>query len=321
MTCPHCGYMSNDHTLPISMQDNYEIVPNFQYNCTIKGLVLDDDSFTVYSYEDNRNLYQNFGKWDRIKTMMPGLAEAIQSLSMQESILVADMNSYVKRLIASGDYRFSIDRNGNILPTIRDKTGIFKQVRLREMEITPNITQAFNNLYTQALMAQILGEIRYVGNAIKEIHVELQNDRLAKAESAYDKLVQARQIQDAKLREVSLLNLIGSATDAKRILMRNFTQNMQYIEARAEPSTGQMVMDHIFRGDRDIDTKATDALQALTWITNSVQIECEGYSILGEHKAARECLVQFNNFITNNQLTNRDKLLHLLGNSKKSSIT
>ena len=80
------------------------------------------------------------------------------------------------------------------------------------MALTPNLTQSLNNLSTHAVMAQILDEIEYVGDAIREIHVELQNDRLAMAEGARDKLM-----QDAKLREAAMLDVIHSATDAKRV--------------------------------------------------------------------------------------------------------
>lgn len=88
-------------------------------------------------------------------------------------------------------------------------------------------------------MAQILDEIEYVGDAIREIHVELQNDRLAMAEGARDKLVQTRLIQDAKLREAAMLDVIHSATDAKRVLMRNFSQNMYHITEHSQKSDFQ----------------------------------------------------------------------------------
>ena len=114
------------------------------------------------------------------------------------------MDQYVKDLIDQGVYRFTIDKQGEILPTIRDADGFVKQVRLEDMALTPNLTQSLNNLSTHAVMARILDEIEYVGDAIREIHIELQNDRLAMAESAKDKLKQARRIQDTKLRDRSL---------------------------------------------------------------------------------------------------------------------
>ena len=30
--CPHCGYVSSDSSLPISVQDTYEVVPIFSYD-------------------------------------------------------------------------------------------------------------------------------------------------------------------------------------------------------------------------------------------------------------------------------------------------
>lgn len=115
----------------------------------------------------------------------------------KDKVLVAKMDSYVKTLIEKGIYRFSIDKNGEILPTIRDAEGIVKQVRLEEMHFTPELANSLSNLQTQAAMAQILDEIEYVGDAIRGIHIELQNDRIALAESTKDKLLLAAKIQDS----------------------------------------------------------------------------------------------------------------------------
>ena len=83
----------------------------------------------------------------------------------------------LKEMIKKGLYRFSIDKNGEILPTIRDASGIVKQVRLEEFKLTPELSQSLGHLNTHAAMAQILDEIEYVGDAIKQIHIELQNER------------------------------------------------------------------------------------------------------------------------------------------------
>lgn len=232
--------------------------------------------------------------------------------------MVAKMDSYVKDLIDKGIYRFTIDKQGEILPTIRDADGFVKQVRLEDIDLTPNLVQSLNNLSTLAVMAQILDEIEYVGDAIKELHIEFQNDRLAMAEGARDKLMQARLIQDATLREASLLDVIHSATDAKRVLMRNFAQNVHYISKHAQKSDLQMIFD--FKGEKDVGRRAIDAFQALVYITNSVQIECEGYAMLGEYEACKECLEEFKSFIVENKLNKRDTLLLLNENSSQKRI-
>lgn len=314
--CPHCGFQSADPKRPISEQDKYEMVPIFEYD--IEEWQPNRGELSIISYEDNRSLIQYFGKWENIKVKLPAIAEVIGAMSGKDHIMVAKMDSYVKDLIDKGIYRLTIDKQGEILPTIRDADGFVKQMRLKDMALTPNLTQSLNNLSTYAVMAQILDEIEYVGDAIREIHVELQNDRLAMAEGARDKLMQARLIQDAKLREAAMLDVIHSATDAKRVLMRNFSQNMYHITEHSQKSDFQMMLD--FKGEKDVSRKAIDAFQALVYITNSVQTECEGYAMLGEYEPCKECLEEFKSFIVENKLNERDTLLLLNENSSQKRI-
>lgn len=314
--CPHCGFQSADPSRPISEQDKYEIVSIFEYD--IEEWKSNRGDLSVISYEDNKSLIEYFGDWETIKIKLPAIAEVIGSLANKEHVMIAKMDSYVKGLIDKGVYRFTIDKNGEILPTIRAADGFVKQVRLEDMALTPNLTQSLNNLSTHAVMAQILDEIEYVGDAIREIHIELQNDRLAMAESARDKLKQARMIQDAKLREIALLGIVNSATDAKRILMRNFTQNMLHIVKHSHKSDLQLILSP--KSEKDISTKAIDAFQSLVYITNAVQTECEGYAMLGEYEPCRECLLEFKSFIEENKLDQRDTLLLLNENSAQKRI-
>lgn len=314
--CPHCGFQSADPSRAISEQDKYEIVPIFEYD--IEEWKPNRGDLSVISYEDNKSLIEYFGDWETIEVKLPAIAEVIGSLANKEHVMIAKMDSYVKDLIDKGIYRFTIDKNGEILPTIRDADGFVKQVRLEDMALTPNLTQSLNNLSTHAVMAQILDEIEYVGDAIREIHIELQNDRLAMAESSRDKLKQARMIQDAKLREIALLGVVNSATDAKRILMRNFTQNMYHIVEHSHKSDLQLILSP--KSEKDISPKAIDAFQSLVYITNAVQTECEGYALLGEYEPCRECLLEFKSFIEENKLDQRDTLLLLNENSAQKRI-
>lgn len=314
--CPHCGFESEDPSRPISEQDKYEIVPIFAYD--IKEWKPTGGDLSVISYEDNKSLIEYFGDWETIKIKLPAIAEVISSLANKEHVMIAKMDGYVKNLIDKGIYRFTIDKNGEILPTIRDADGFVKQVRLEDMALTPNLMQSLNNLSTHAVMAQILDEIEYVGDAIREIHIELQNDRLAMAESSRDKLKQARMIQDAKLREIALLGVVNSATDAKRILMRNFTQNMHHIVEHSQKSDLQLILSP--KNEKDVSPKAIDAFQSLVYITNAVRTECEGYAMLSEYEPCRECLREFKSFIEENKLNERDTLLLLNENSAQKKI-
>lgn len=309
--CPHCGFQSSNPSMAISLQDKYEIVPVFDYD--IDEWNPNRGDLSVISYEDNRQLIQYYGNWDFIQTRLAPIAEVIKEMAESEHILVADIDPYIKKLIKKGIYRFTIDKKGRILPTIRDAKHIVKQVRLRDMTYAPNLIPSLNNLSVHAAMAQILDEIEYIGDAIQGIHIELQNDRIALAESAKDKLMQARQIQDSRLRSQAILGVISSATDAKRTLMRSFSQNWLYIQEHSNQSNIEQIFD--FKGPKNVPSKSQDAMQELVYLTNAVQIECEGYALLGEYDACKICLDEFSGFIKENRLNERDTLLLLNENT------
>lgn len=316
-TCPHCGYVSSDSSRPISAQDTYEVVPNFSYDIEEWNPNREQSSFI--SYEDNRTLVKYLGNWQNIWIRLPAIAKVIKSMAKKDKILAAKMDSYVKSLIEKGIYRFTIDKQGEILPTIRDAEGIVKQVRLQEMPLTPDLANSLANLQTHAAMTQILDELECIGDEIRGIHIELQNDRIALAESTKDKLLFASRIQDTKLREIALLNVVNSATEAKRVLTRNFVENFNFIAENSQKNGVQLFMEG--KKGRIIPQKAADAFQALVAITNSVQIECQGYALLGEYEASKESLLQFRKFITDNKLDNRDTLILLNGNTPTQNMT
>lgn len=315
--CPHCGYVSSDCSLSISVQDTYEVVPTFAYD--IEEWNPNRKPSNLIAYEDNRTLVEYLGNWQNIQLRLPAIAKVIKGMGEKDKILVAKMDSYVKTLIDKGVYRFTIDKQGEILPTIRDADGIVKQVRLQEMTLTPELANSLTNLQTHAAMAHILDEIEYVGDVIRGIHIELQNDRLALAESTKDKLLLASRIQDTKLREIALLNVVNSATEAKRVLMRNFAENLNYIAENSQKNDVQLLIEG--KKGRDIPQKAADAFQALVSITNSVQAECQGYALLGEYEASKESLLQFRQFIEDNKLNDRDTLILLNENTPMKKMT
>ena len=181
--CPHCGFQSADPKRPISEQDKYEMVPIFEYD--IEEWQPNRGELSIISYEDNRSLIQYFGKWENIKVKLPAIAEVIGAMAGKEHIMVAKMDSYVKDLIGKGIYRFTIDKQGEILPTIRDADGFVKQVRLENMALTPNLTQSLNNLSTHAVMAQILDEIEYEYDAEMRI-VKVLESNTETASYTYD---------------------------------------------------------------------------------------------------------------------------------------
>lgn len=316
ITCPQCGFpiCTEKNLLSSNLSENNHMIPIFKYD--LEELDYGDDIYEIVSTDDNKNILEEFGKWENIKNEAPAIAEIINAMAHKEETLVARMDDYVKKLIDKGVYRFSIDANGDILPTISNGKKIVKQVRLEKQNLTPKINDSINNLTLQATMNKIIDEIESLNCAIKGIHIELQNDRIALAESAIDKMNQALKIEDIKLKEIAIINAILTATDAKRTLIRNFSQALNDSIIDSNKSELRMMLENI--KSNDASNKANEAFQSLVIITNMVKLECKGYSILGESAAASEALKQFEKFIVNNKLDNKNTLIRLNGSTIKN---
>ena len=57
-TCPYCGYQSDNPSRPISEQDEYAEQPHFQFVFNYC-----DEQLCALPREDERNIYDCFGKW------------------------------------------------------------------------------------------------------------------------------------------------------------------------------------------------------------------------------------------------------------------
>lgn len=97
LVCPHCGFYSENKKLPISVQDRFEEMPVFEYE--IEKWNPNRGDLTAISYDDNRQLFEFFGKWKNIKMAIPAIAEAIEALAANETYMVADYDEYVADLI------------------------------------------------------------------------------------------------------------------------------------------------------------------------------------------------------------------------------
>ena len=221
-------------------------------------------------------------------------------------------------MVKEGRLRFRLDSEGRIMPFVYDDKGIYKQVRLNMETVPPDVTNAMRQLETQAALSMVLAEVRSLRDQLEGIRIGLQNDRLALAEGAWDKLMQAREVEDSRLRDALIMQALSSATDAKRTLMRNFTQNANYlieqsdIDLNRNPLALVRRLGESLNGNERIHQAAADAFDDLVQITNVVRVEGEGYSMLGQERAACACLDQFSEFIKANGL-DEDTLLVIDG--------
>lgn len=315
-TCSYCGYTAVDPAKPISQQESYEVVPRVQVELE-RWDAWDDSSkveLTEVPHQDARRLFGFLSNWKEIQAAAPAVARLLKESFGEDQVkLAANLPQHVMKMIQEGKLRFVLDKSGEILPTVYGSKGAYKQVRLQWENIPPDVTGAFQHLETQASIALVLGEVKSLHEEMEVIRVGLQNDRLALADSAWDKLMQARKIEDTRLRETLVTEAISSGIDAKRTLMRNFTENLRYLQQHSnqgsfDPDAWKEALSKKSR------TCAAEAFQDLTSITDAVRVEGEGYAILGQNEASVESLNQFREFIQENRLDDRDTLLLINSN-------
>ena len=327
LSCPQCAFTGENPSQPISEQATYEKHPVFQaeierWDPKLGQIVTE---YIDISPNTSRKLFKLFAD-PKIFLSIPELGRLIaDTLGEKDVELVAKMPDYIMKLVDEEVLHFRRDANGQIMPFVFDnKEKVFKQVRLDWNQVDPDITPTLRHLETQMAISTVLAEVQSLREEIAGIHIELQNDRLALAESAWDKLMQARTIEDARLREMLVVQAITTATDAKRTLMRNFTENMKYLDAhsgkkfvervqdkgmvKAAQETVQGIATNPNRG------KAADAFHDLVSIINAVRVEGTGYEILEQDEASKECLIEFRKFIIDNKLDERNTLLVINSN-------
>lgn len=302
--CPFCGFRSGAKNLPMIASKK----PLMRIQWESSSLASEFDQVFPISTIQNNNLNIIFGRAENLSRVAPAFFQAVMSM-LPKTIKVAEINPEIQRLIDEGVYKFLTDKTGEILPTIFGENHIVAQVRLKDMMVTPDLGRSILDLQTQTALAQVISEIHDVQRGIANLHSELQDDRLALAESAWQQLQQAAQISDSRVREEKLLNILSSATDAKCILFRAFESEKRFFDARKDKDWFSKLIDK--EAQNHGDEHSAEIFNSLLAITKTVQVETTVYCLLGEQNAARLSMKQFSDFISANALDDRNTLLAL----------
>ncbi|PKM78906.1 MAG: hypothetical protein CVU88_08555, partial [Firmicutes bacterium HGW-Firmicutes-13] len=302
--CPFCGFRSSAKNLPMAANKNP--LKRIQWETT--SLASEFDQVFPISTIQNNNLNIIFGQAENLSRVAPAFFETIKAM-FPKTIKVADINPHLQSMIDQGIFKFLTDKSGDILPTIFGEKSIVAQVRLKDIVLTPDLGSSIVDLQTQSALAKVINEIHEVQKGIANLHNELQDDRLALAESAWQQLQQAVQISDARVREEKLLHILSSATDAKCILFRAFESEKRFFDARKDKHWFLKMLDK--EAQEHGDEHSAEIFNSLLAITKTVQVETTVYCLLGEQNAARLSMMQFSEFIRTNSLDKRDALLDL----------
>lgn len=298
--CPYCGFRGDDPSRPIYKQGEYHPVPIVP--CEI---VVDDGRSCEIrlSDEDNKNLFRHLTDWKWLSTMIPALAETLESIFGGTVHLEAKLPEHIMHMIEEGKLHFATDKNGEILADVFDERNkIFKQVRLEKVVRNDALLPAMQHLETQAALCLVMEKIDEVGRAVQQLGEELQQDRLARIGAALDMFQQACRIKSSRERNEYVREALNEATRAKALLVRNFAQQQRLME----------------QGGKKSDA-ALRAMQDYVAIVNAVNVQMQTHMALGQQDAAAYCLQDLNKFIKNYDLDKRDTMLNLVGSVKSKN--
>lgn len=298
--CPYCGFRGDDPSRPIYKQGEYHPVPIVP--CEI---VVDDGRSCEIrlSDEDNNNLFRHLTDWKWLSTMIPALAETLESIFGGTVHLEAKLPEHIMHMIEEGKLHFATDKNGEILAEVFDERNkIFKQVRLEKVVRNDALLPAMQHLETQAALCLVMEKIDEVGRAVQQLGEELQQDRLARIDAALDMFQQACRIKSSRERNEYVREALNEATRAKALLVRNFAQQQRLME----------------QGGKKSDA-ALRAMQDYVAIVNAVNVQMQTHMALGQQDAAAYCLQDLNKFIKNYDLDKRDTMLNLVGSVKSKN--
>ena len=298
--CPYCGFRGDDPSLPIYKQGEYRPVPIVP--CEI---VMDDGrrGEIWLSDEDSKNLFRHLTNWKWLSTMLPALAETLESMFGGTVHLEAKLPEHIMRMIEEGKLHFATDKNGEILAEVFDERNkIFKQVRLEKVVRNDTLLPAMQHLETQAALCLVMEKIDEVGRAVQQLGEEMQQDRLARVDAAFDMFQQACRIESSRERNEYVREALNEATRAKALLVRNFAQQQRLVK----------------QGSKKSDA-ALRAMQDYVAIVNAVNVQMQTHMALGQQDVAAYCLQDLNKFIKNYDLDKRNTMLNLVGSVKSKN--
>ncbi len=298
--CPYCGFRGDDPSRPIYKQGEYRPVPIVP--CEI---VMDDGrrGEIWLSDEDSKNLFRHLTDWKWLSTMLPALAETLESMFGGTVHLEAKLPEHIMRMIEEGKLYFATDKNGEILAEVFDERNkIFKQVRLEKVVRNDTLLPAMQHLETQAALCLVMEKIDEVGRAVQQLGEEMQQDRLARVDAAFDMFQQACRIESSRERNEYVREALNEATRAKALLVRNFAQQQRLVK----------------QGSKKSDA-ALRAMQDYVAIVNAVNVQMQTHMALGQQDVAAYCLQDLNKFIKNYDLDKRDTMLNLVGSVKSKN--
>lgn len=272
--------------------------------------------------ESNRELYWGLARHDgNYKTLfgdarqalalLPELEDVAASLS-RKTIVVADIPSFLQDQIDSGELAFQVDRSGDNLAHLVDRSGRMSHVlRLDTKHLTPELSQAWSNLRARAVQLEIVEGLRDIEEVVSVVRAGLQDDRLSLVDSAWSLIEQARDVSDSEYRKRLLDQALDKAVEGRDKLARSIDRDLAGLaKCREHGGLGAFIAEvttkihsQKFWTEKNAEC-AEQVVRAVAAMESSTRAAALVHMHHGEQDAARTTLRQFQDLLRDRQLDN-----------------
>jgi hypothetical protein len=238
---------------------------------------------------------QTFTKIKEMLYSTPAFINAVKASIPQETfqaILTDDQKSQ----IASGALKLMTKQDGSLMANlVNPKTNkIVSTISLKNVKISPELSQAMTSYATQMQMAQIAEQIQHVQIAVEEVRQGQECDRLATAYSCQQKLLQAMAIKNPELKAMALLRIASDAEDSRNLLMQSQSANISFIKDQPESFWGKFISGAT---PEKVNSRMNEIRESLCAVNMVSLVEAMAYQEMGEPEASHQSLQYYADYI------------------------
>ena len=236
-----------------------------------------------------------FSKIENMLYSAPAFINLVK-VSVPEQALQAILTDDQKAKIASGALKLMTKKDGSLMANLvnPETNKIVSTISLQNVNLSPALSQTMTSYVSQMQMAQIAEQIQVVQLAIEEVRQGQEYDRLAMAYSCQQKLLQAMEIKNPKLKAMALLQIASDAEDSRNLLMQSQNANLAFIKDQPESFFGKL-----FQGAKPekITQRMNEIRESLSVVNMVSLAEAMAYQEMGENAAAMKSLQYYASYI------------------------
>lgn len=244
-----------------------------------------------------------FSKIEQMLYSAPAFINLVKA-SVPEQTFQAILTDDQKEKLASGSLKLMTKKDGSLVANLvnPETNKIVSTISLQNVNLSPALSQAMTSYASQMQMAQIAEQIQVVQLAIEEVRQGQEYDRLAMAYSCQQKLLQAMEIRNPKLKAMALLQIASDAEDSRNLLMQSQNANLSFIKDQPESFFGKLLSGAT---PEKISQRMNEIRESLSAVNMVSLAEAMAYQEMDENAAARRSLQYYAGYIEKSYLSTK----------------